>query len=345
MKIIQSEEFIKKPFVSVVIPSYNRAETVGETLNSILKQVCNFTFEIVVADDGSTDNSQEILLKYQQKYPGKIKLLFQSENIGLGSNWAICVQHCQGKYVTNCDNDDYWHNIHKLQIQVDYMENHLNCGLLHTDYDELNSLNNKITHSIRAKNKKIILEGYRQKEIFNRELEINGPTVCFRKDLFDKYIPVDKYIEYNFPIEDWPTWIILAKYTEINYLPISTVTYRVGHESLSNLESYNKVLKKFSKEKVMYKYICDLFPESLTYVEANYDNHINYVLMNLAYKKSDFRAAKKFGARVTTYGNKNFKIKSTSNIFLFYLFFLTRKIKLMLSCLFFSFYFLVDFAF
>jgi len=332
--IIKSDGFIENPLVSVIIPSYNRVNTVSQTIDSILNQKCNFDFEIVIGDDCSSDNSRDILLLYQQKHSRIIKLLFQEENIGLGSNWAICGQHCRGKYVTNCDNDDYWHNNQKLQIQVDYMETHLECGLLHTDYDELNVENNKIIHSYISKSKKTVLQGYRQKEIFNGELQINSPSVCFRKELFDKFVPVDKYIELSFPIEDWPTWLILANYAEVHYLPISTVTYRVGHVSLSNLESYDNVLRKFTKEKIMYKFLCDLFPNDLLYVEKKYDNHVNKILLNLAYKKNDFKSAKKYGYKLITHGNKNFKIKSTTNIYMFYMFYFLKKIKIIWSSLF-----------
>jgi len=342
MRIIQSVEFLSDPVVSVVIPSFNRSETLGEALDSILKQSCNFEFEIVIGDDFSTDNSREILIQYQKKYPRKIKLIFQDENVGLGSNWAICVQQCHGKYITNCDNDDYWHNKLKLQIQVDYLECHLECGLLHTDYDELNVFNNKIIHNYLTKIKKEILVGYRQKEIFNGQLIVFGPSVCFRKELFDKHVPVNKYIELNFPIEDWPTWIILSKYTETHYLPISTMTYRVGQESLSNLRSYEKVLEKFAKEKIMYKFLCDMFPDDLTYVERDYDNHINRILLNLAYKKGDFKTAKLYGHKLIKNRNENFKINSSTNLFLFYLIHWSKKIKLIWSSLFIWVYLLSD---
>lgn len=320
MEIILSAEFLLKPLVSVVVPSYNRVETLEEALDSILSQVCSFDFEIVIGDDCSTDISRDILLQYQQKHPRNIKLLFQKENMGLGSNWAICVQQSKGKYVTNCDNDDYWHNPNKLQIQVDYMESHLNCGLLHTDYDELNVVTNKIIHSYRAKEKKEILQGYRQKEIFNGQLLIVSPTICFRKELFDKYVPVNKYIELNFPIEDWSTWLILSKYCEVDYLPISTATYRVGHESLSNLKSYSKVLNKFTKEKSMYKFLCDMFPEDLRYVEEDYNSHINTVLLSLAYNKRDFKSAKKYRNLLKNNGKINLKFICASNAMMFYLF-------------------------
>ena len=345
MRIIQSVEFLSDPVVSVVIPSFNRSETLGEALDSILKQSCNFEFEIVIGDDFSTDNSREILIQYQKKYPRKIKLIFQDENVGLGSNWAICVQQCHGKYITNCDNDDYWHNKLKLQIQVDYLECHLECGLLHTDYDELNVFNNKIIHNYLTKIKKEILVGYRQKEIFNGQLIVFGPSVCFRKELFDKHVPVNKYIELNFPIEDWPTWIILSKYTETHYLPVSTMTYRVGQESLSNLRSYEKVLEKFAKEKIMYKFLCDMFPNDLTYVEKDYDNHINRILLNLAYKKGDFKTAKLYGLKLIKNRTENFKINSSTNLFLFYLIYWLKKIKLIWSSLFIWLYFLSDVSF
>ena len=342
MNIIQSEEFLHlNPLVSVVIPSYNRAETLSGAIDSILKQACNFDFELVIGDDCSSDSSRNILLQYQQKYPRSIKLLFHENNIGLGSNWAICVQQCKGKYVTNCDNDDYWHNVHKLQIQVDYMECHLNCGLLHTDYDELDIVSHSIVRSYRTKSKEQILQGHRQQEIFNGELKIVSPTVCFRKELFDKYIPVDKYIELNFPIEDWPTWLILSKYSEIDYLPISTATYRVGHESLSNLDSYNKVLSKFTKEKVMYKFLCDMFPDDLEFVEKDYNKHVDRVLFNIAFKKTDFKITKKYGQKLKKQGEINLKIASTSNVLMFYVFSLLRKIKIKWSSLFLGVYVLL----
>jgi glycosyltransferase involved in cell wall biosynthesis len=121
-QVIQSDLFCEQPIVSVVIPSYNRAETVGQTIDSILNQQCNFEFEIVIGDDCSTDNAREVLQGYQKQYPTKIKLLFHDTNLGLGANWATCVQHCRGKYLANCDNDDYWHNPEKLQLQVDFLD-------------------------------------------------------------------------------------------------------------------------------------------------------------------------------------------------------------------------------
>jgi len=79
------------PLVSVIIPSYNRKATVGQTMDSILSQKCNFDFEIVIGDDCSTDGVRELLLEYQKNHPDIFKLIFHETNVGLAANWASCV--------------------------------------------------------------------------------------------------------------------------------------------------------------------------------------------------------------------------------------------------------------
>ena len=54
------------PVASVIIPSYNRPNTISQTIDSILNQRCNFDFEIIIGDDYSTDNVREVLLAYNQ---------------------------------------------------------------------------------------------------------------------------------------------------------------------------------------------------------------------------------------------------------------------------------------
>ena len=120
--------------ISVVIPSYNRADTVGQTIESIVNQIVNADIEIVIGDDCSTDNARQVLQKYKEKYPNIIRLIFHEHNIGLGANWATCIKACRGKYICNCDNDDYWHNPNKLQLQLDYMESHSGSNVLITDH-------------------------------------------------------------------------------------------------------------------------------------------------------------------------------------------------------------------
>jgi glycosyltransferase involved in cell wall biosynthesis len=325
--VVQSEEYILDPLVSVVIITYNQETTIAQTIESILFQKCNFPFEIIIGEDCGIDRTREICIEYQKRYPQLIKLILFEKNGGVVTNWLGCIKEAKGKYITTCAGDDYWHNPQKLQLQVDYMDCHINCGVLHTDYDDFDVKTKRVVSNIRRFRKDQITQGYVQNEIFNGALTIVAPTACIRKELFEKYIPAEIYLELNFPIEDWPTWVILSKYSEVNYLPISTVTYRKGHESLSNLKSCEKLIEKFVKEKVMYKYLCDKFPDELPFDEQGYDAYVHHVLLGLAYKKLDFPSARKYGSLLSAVGNTNLKVKCSTTIFTFYSYGLALKIR------------------
>lgn len=110
--------------MSVCIRSFNQKVFVAEALDSVLSQQTTFPFEIIVGDDGSTDGTQEVLLEYQQRHPGKIRLLLSKEDIGGPNNLRRVIEASQAKYVTCLDGDDYYTDEHKLQKQVDFLEAH-----------------------------------------------------------------------------------------------------------------------------------------------------------------------------------------------------------------------------
>jgi glycosyltransferase involved in cell wall biosynthesis len=294
-------------------------ETIKETLDSLLNQCCDFEYEIIVGDDNSTDNAREVLLQYQKANPDRFILLFYPENIGLGANWATCVKHARGKYIANCDNDDYWHNRNKLQLEVDFLEKHDQYGLVYTNYRTHNRSSNQIEeHTAYIDNSHSL-----QKAIFSGKYDLCNATILYRKELIDKYIPLDDYIRYQFSLQDWNTWLILAKYTFFYHLPISTATFGIETESITRPKDYAQIQKRFLKEKECYQYLCGLFPNDLPFDEKGYDIYILSVLLNLAYKKVDFTHAKFYANKIKKLSQQqcsNWKIKCASNKILFYIY-------------------------
>lgn len=110
---------------------------IGDGINSWLAQETSFPFEIVLSDDYSTDSTVAVVRSFQQRHPGKIKILTAEGPLGLGKNWIKCMQHCDGKYIAFCDGDDLWTDPAKLQKQVDYMEANPECNMVCADYDYL----------------------------------------------------------------------------------------------------------------------------------------------------------------------------------------------------------------
>ncbi|MDR3704388.1 MAG: glycosyltransferase family 2 protein [Paludibacteraceae bacterium] len=322
--IIQSESILTDPLVSVVIPSYNRRDTVSKTIDSILDQICNFEFEIIIGDDFSTDNVRNVLLDYQKKYPQKITLIFQEKNIGLGANWATCVKHCRGKYIANCDNDDYWHNSEKIQIQVDFLDANPQYGVLHTNYRNHNRETDEIKEVVVSND---VFDMPMQKVIFTGKFRCCNATIMYRKELIDKYLPLDDYIKYQFTLQDWNTWIILAAYTEFYCLPVSTATFGIETESITRPKTYNQIEVRLKKEKECYKYVCQLFPNVLLFDEKGYDSYVNNTLLNLAFRKFDYKSARKYANLIFALGSRNIKVICSEYILLFYLYAFLKKMK------------------
>jgi glycosyltransferase involved in cell wall biosynthesis len=92
-------------------------------------QKTNFEFEVIIADDASTDNTQEIIKEYTSKYPKIFKSTLRKKNIGAIENSVDALRRAKGKYIALCEGDDYWTSSNKLQIQADFLDSHQDHAL------------------------------------------------------------------------------------------------------------------------------------------------------------------------------------------------------------------------
>lgn len=115
--------------VSVCMVSYNQERYVREALDSVLMQKINFAIEIIVSDDCSADETQQILQEYATTYPDIVKPIYGQRNLGYPNNQRRSLEAATGKYIALCDCDDYWIDPYKLQKQVDYLETHPECAI------------------------------------------------------------------------------------------------------------------------------------------------------------------------------------------------------------------------
>ena len=276
--------------ISIIIPSYNRANTVGQTIESIISQQVSADLEIVIGDDCSTDNAREVLLQYKKKYPDMIRLFLWENNMGLGANWASCVKECRGKYICNCDNDDYWHNPEKLQLQLDYMESHPESNVLITNH----RCHNRDTGIITEEMAKIDCTIPLQKAMWGGNSFCNA-TIMYRADFMKAHLDLDEFIKRRLSLQDWPAWVILAAYTEFDILPISTATFGVETVSITRPDTYERLERRYKGDAMVYEYLCELFPNVFPFDKTGWDSYANLQLMALAYRKKDFINAKKYG--------------------------------------------------
>lgn len=110
--------------VSVICPTYNQAKYMRKGLDSILMQKMDFSYEILIGEDCSPDNTNEILAEYEEKYPELIQVFHRQENLKQSKNVYDLFMRSKGKYIIILDLDDYWTDEYKLRTQVDFLETH-----------------------------------------------------------------------------------------------------------------------------------------------------------------------------------------------------------------------------
>lgn len=120
---------MKRPLLSVCLLTYNHEKYIRQAIDSILAQEVDFTWQLIIADDCSTDGTQNILREYKQQYPERIHLILQKENVGPEENWLDLISYPKSKYLLYAEGDDYFTDTHKLQAQVDFLEAHPDFAL------------------------------------------------------------------------------------------------------------------------------------------------------------------------------------------------------------------------
>ncbi|MFI9654532.1 glycosyltransferase family 2 protein [Guyparkeria sp. GHLCS8-2] len=120
--------------VSVVIPAYNHGEFIADTLRSVVNQSTNFRFEILVGDDGSTDETPRIVRDYADKYPGVVVPVLRKTNVGGQRNLNDLYLMARGEFIAVLDGDDLMCP-ERLQEQVNFFKRHPECGSVFHDME------------------------------------------------------------------------------------------------------------------------------------------------------------------------------------------------------------------
>ena len=108
--------------MTVIIPSYNNGQYIRKAIDSILIQEVNFSYQIIITDDCSQDDSAEIIKEYESRYPDRVLALYSDQNCRLFQNMLKALKHMNSEYFCVLDPDDYWTDRKRLQKAVDFLD-------------------------------------------------------------------------------------------------------------------------------------------------------------------------------------------------------------------------------
>lgn len=206
------------PLVTVCLITYNHEKYIQQAIDGVINQKVDFDWELLIADDFSTDNTRNILLDYQNKYPQNIKLILQNKNVGPAQNWLDLITTPNSKYIAYFEGDDYWIDERKLQKQVDFLEANIDFNLCHADVVFLSPKGNFIAeHSSKLWN-------YKQ-EILDYRFAIYNPIAFSCTSVFRNNLPVQK-LAVNVKSGDWMTWVLLTLEGKAKFINEKMAVYR-----------------------------------------------------------------------------------------------------------------------
>ena len=297
--------------VSVGILTYNQTQYIRQCLDSILMQVTDFDYEIVVGDDASSDGTLDILREYASKVNQvgeklkSFRVIESKKNEGIAMNYKKVMEACKGKYIALCEGDDYWTDARKLQVQVDFLETHPDYGFVGT-YDTFlfpDGTTQEDPYDYFPEPKR---EG--DWELYGNVFDYakNGPvtrtvSVCFRKSLIEEFIPIVGIGN------DLVLQTILAKKSLFAKHSASMCVYRQGGISNDKM-SFKKQLyynQWYVDNRLLQK---RLFPAECNWDEEKLSDRGTYILLKEAISELRIKDAlhQKSTIRTNKYKNKKY---------------------------------------
>ncbi len=245
--------------IAVCIATYNQQSFIAQAIDSVLAQQCDEPIRIYIGDDASSDDTQAVCERYAAQ-DERIVYVRRTQNLGLVSNTIdlyrrIMADGCE--WIAMLDGDDYWIDPHKLQLQIDYLRAHPECGFVHTAaYDEVEG--------------KLIDADYPDKPVgdistrYNRQgASHTNCTVLFRADLLHEQ-DLNAIEQQHFLVLDYPLYGLFSQRTHFGYIHTYTAAWR-RHTSVSHSRS----LKAFAR----YNYH---YARAWYWLDKNHQQHFHF---------------------------------------------------------------------
>jgi glycosyltransferase involved in cell wall biosynthesis len=218
--------YVSQPKVSVLITTYNQENLITQTVDSVLMQVVDFDYEIVIGEDASSDRTREVVLELARQHPEKIRALLRDPEVANRErhlagkmNFLQALQRCRGEYIAILDGDDYFTSPHKLQKQVDFLDAHPECMICFHNVRAVYADDSDGGENMCSED---------QKEITDIEQLLWGNFIpsC---SIMHRREPVLQLPDWFFTakVGDWPLNIVRAQFGKIGYLNEVLSAYRL----------------------------------------------------------------------------------------------------------------------
>lgn len=254
--------------VSIIMPTFNGAHRIGPTIESVLNQSYN-NWELLVIDDGSTDNTEEAIKQYSNG-DERVVYLKNYENLGIQKSLNRGLREARGEYIARIDDDDRWIDNDKLKRQIEFLDENQDYVLVGTGAVVKNENDIELFKYLNPENDKNI-----RNKILLKNCFIHASVMFYKSKamIFDGYSESSKVKN----LEDYDLWLKMGTIGKVHNLPIYAVGFMVRGDSISAKNKFDQFKKNIRLIK-RYKNIYQNYTQALT---LNYLRLIAYPIFKI----------------------------------------------------------------
>lgn len=233
------------PLVSIVMPVYNAEDFLGEAIESVFGQTYS-NWELIAIDDGSTDNSLNILRDFHLK-DKRVRVLVNESNRGVAETLNRGIRAAKGIYIARMDADDLMKPL-RLERQIHFMKKHPSYVAVGTWMEVIDPISRvKRLRKLPSKHQQIY-------DMMYYAMGLQHPSVMFNRTLIPSNFDWYRRVKYA---EDLDMFLRLVHYGKLANIPQYLYQYRVmkTNESLKNIKAtFNAALKVRKRAVLQYGY-------------------------------------------------------------------------------------------
>lgn len=222
--------------IEVLMATYNGERYVAQQIDSLLAQSFQ-SFRLVIRDDGSTDNTREVIGAYAARYPERISVCPDHHNLGVIGNFSTLLEKSQAPYVMLCDQDDVWLPQKIANTLKAFKQLETNYGaetplLLHTDLVVVDESLAVIAPSFLEQSRLQTGHNFGRLLVKNN---VTGCTAALNRALIRRAIPIPP----ESLMHDWWLALVGAAFGQVSYMPRREILYRQHAGNVAGQINYN----------------------------------------------------------------------------------------------------------
>jgi len=300
------------PKISIIMPVYNVETFLSEAIESVLNQTF-YDFEFVIINDGSTDNSLEIIKNYEKK-DSRIVLLDNKENLGITKSLNIGLNKARGEYIARMDGDDISEK-ERIEIQYDFLKKNRDVFLVGTETKRIDEKG-----TVFGIFKPVFTKNELMKNILENNL-IYHPTIMMKnkKDLF--------YREKMYYVEDYDLYLrLISEGKKLDNISLPLLKYRIREDSIC--------ISKAGKQNLFAKKAREFYKERLKYGKDSYDKFDPMEILSIDIEKTTDKSFLEAEAEASFRSNNFKQLRKISRKYFRYYGFFNKT----------GFYYIISFA-